>query len=209
MDPGNDGELLRRVAGGDRGALRAFVDLYQGRVRGLCSRLLSHPQDAEDVAQDVFFQVYKSAGAFRHDSSVSTWVYRIAVNRCRNFNRDNRERMLEGKALGVSGEPAAPASDDPASALSLIETRAALRRAIDDLPDKQRTMLILNKFDGRSYQEIAEILNVSLGSVESCLFRAKRNLQKRLAPAFPNLRLARKSGSDPVSKGMQNEDEER
>lgn len=207
MDPGNDGDLLRGIAGGDLGALRDFVDLYQGRVRGLCSRLLSHPQDAEDVAQDVFFQVYRSAGAFRHDSSVSTWVYRIAVNRCRNFNRDNRKRKLDGRTLGIAGGPAAPSSDDPASAISLNETRAVIRNAVDTLPEKQRTMLILNKFEGRSYQEIAGILGVSLGSVESCLFRAKKNLQKSLTAAFPNLRLGRKSGSDPVSKGMPNENE--
>src|SRR4030042_620796 len=87
----DDGELLRRIAAKDRGAFKTLVDRYQKRVLGLCPRLLSHPQNAEDVAQDVFFQVYKSSGTFRYDCRVSTWIYRIAVNRCRNFDRDNRQ----------------------------------------------------------------------------------------------------------------------
>ena len=195
----DDGELLRRVAGKDLAAFRTFVDLYQNRVLGLCSRLLNHPQNAEDAAQDVFFQVYRSAPSFRHDCRVSSWIYRIALNRCRNFNRDNK-RHLPDAALqrrfnnGDLGREAAAAQDgdDPASDLSLSETRAIIRKAVAALPDRQRTMLVLSKFEGRSYQEIAEIMDVSLPSVESGLHRAKRNLQKNLASELPNLCRGRK-----------------
>ena len=100
----DDGELLRRIAAKDLGAFKILVDRFQNKVLGLCSRLLSHPQNAEDVAQDVFFQVYKSAGTFRHDCRVSTWIYRIAVNRCRNFNRDNR-KFAPGGGLLQPGQP--------------------------------------------------------------------------------------------------------
>jgi RNA polymerase sigma-70 factor (ECF subfamily) len=190
----DDGELLRRIAAKDLGAFEILVDHFQSRVLGLCSRLLSHPQNVEDVAQDVFFQVYKSSGTFRHDCRISTWIYRIAVNRCRNFNRDNRKfgrwgelpRGLEnedGSGLGF----VAPDGDDPASAWSVNETRELIRKAVASLPEKQKTMLILHKFEGRSYQEIAEIMAVSLPTVESCLHRAKRNLQKKLAPLFPEV----------------------
>ena len=195
----DDGELLRRIAAKDLGAFKILVDRFQNRVLGLCSRLLRHPQNAEDIAQDVFFQVYQSSGTFRHDCRVSTWIYRIAVNRCRNFNRDNRKfgrwgelrRGLENEDWSGPGF-VAPDGDDPASAWTLNETRELIRRAVASLPDKQKAMLILHKFEDRSYQEIAEIMDVSLSAVESCLHRAKLSLQKKLAPQFPEVCRGRK-----------------
>jgi len=86
----------------------------------------------------------------------------------------------------------APEGDDPASAWAMNDTREIIRKSISALPEKQRTMLVLNKFEGHSYQEIAEIMDVSVASVESCLHRAKLNLQKRLAPQFPDLCRGRK-----------------
>ncbi|MCX6559265.1 MAG: sigma-70 family RNA polymerase sigma factor [Candidatus Aminicenantes bacterium] len=190
--------LLRRTAAKDLEAFKILVNRFQSQVLGLCSRLLSHPQNAEDVAQDVFFQLFKSAGTFRGDCRVSTWLYRIAVNRCRNFNRDNKKTgplgaFSRGLKDGDVNGPGflAPVADDPASAWSAGEARGLIRKAIASLPEKQKTMLILHKFDGRSYQEIADIMGVSLASVESCLHRAKRNLQKKLAPMFPELRPGR------------------
>jgi len=182
----DESELLRRIAAEDLGAFKTLVDRYQAKVLGLCSRMLSHSQNAEDVAQDVFFQVYRSSGTFRHDCLVSTWIYRIAVNRCRNFDRDNRKFAQWEPALIASD------GDNPASAWTLNETRALIRKTVASLPEKQKEMLILNKFEGHSYQEIAEIMGVSVASVESCLHRAKLNLQKRLAPQFPDLCRGRK-----------------
>lgn len=172
-------ELLRRITEKDLGAFTMLVDRYQNKVLGLCSHLLDSPQNGEDVAQEVFLQVYKSSGKFRHDCLVSTWIYRIAINRCRNFKRDNRKFSRWGEqALGAS------AAEDPESAWKENETRELIRKAIASLPEKQKAMLILHKFEGHSYKEIAEILDVSLPSVESCLHRAKINLQKKLAPQF-------------------------
>src|SRR4030042_863933 len=131
----DDGELLRRIAAEDLGAFKTLVDRYQNKVVGFCSRLLSHPQNAEDVAPD---------------------------------------------------------GDDPASAWTVNETREIIRKAVASLPEKQKAMLILSKFEGHSYQEIAEIMYVSVASVESCLHRAKLNLQKELAPLFPDVCRGRK-----------------
>jgi len=187
-------ELLRRIAAKDLGAFKILVDHLQSKVLGLCSRLLSHPQNAEDVAQDVFFQVYRSSGTFRYDCQVSTWIYRIAVNRCRNFNRDNRKFGQAGELRqGFENEAwsgpgfVAPDRDDPASAWTANEMRELIRKAVASLPEKQKAMLILNKFEGHSYLEIAEIMGVSVASVESSLHRAKLNLQKKLAPQFPDV----------------------
>lgn len=195
----DEDELLRRVAAEDLIAFKTLVDRYQHKILGLCSRLLSHPQNAEDVAQDVFFQVYRSSATFRHDCLVSTWIYRIVINRCRNFNRDNRKFGQVGELRqGLENEPwrlpgsEGPDKDDPASAWTLYETRALIRKTVASLPEKQKEMLILNKFEGHSYQEVAGIMDVSVASVESCLHRAKLNLQKRLAPQFPELCRGRK-----------------
>jgi RNA polymerase sigma-70 factor (ECF subfamily) len=195
----DDGELLRRIAAKDLSAFKILVDRFQGSVLRLCSRLLRHPQNAEDVAQDVFFQVYKSSGTFRHDCRVSTWIYRISVNRCRNFDRDNRKFGQWGELRrGIENEDrsgpglVAPNGDDPASARTVNERRELIRKAVLSLPEKQKAMLILNKFEGHSYQEIAEIMDVSVASVESCLHRAKLNLQKKLAPQFPDVCRGRK-----------------
>lgn len=121
------------------------------------------------------------------------------INRCRNFNRDNRKfgqvgelrQGLQSEAWSRPGS-AAPNVGDPASAWKVNETRELIRNTVASLPEKQKTMLILNKFEGRSYQEIAEIMDVSVASVESCLHRAKLNLQKKLAPQFPDLCQGRK-----------------
>jgi RNA polymerase sigma-70 factor (ECF subfamily) len=183
--------LLRRIAEKDHRAFKILVDRFQNKVLNLCFRLLDNPQNAEDVAQEVFFQVYKSSGKFRHDCLVSTWIYRIIVNRCRNFNRDNRKFRwwggLRREFQAVRRDDpvlTAPKADDPESAWNEHQTKELIWKAIASLPEKQKTMLILHKFEGHSYKEIAEVLDVSLPSVESCLHRAKINLQKKLAPYF-------------------------
>ncbi|HCS49933.1 MAG TPA: histidine kinase [Candidatus Aminicenantes bacterium] len=186
-----DRELLRRIAEKDHRAFKILVDRFQNKVLNLCFRLLDNPQNAEDVAQEVFFQVYKSSGKFRHDCLVSTWIYRIILNRCRNFNRDNRKFRwwggLRREFQDVRRDDpvlTAAKADDPESAWNEHQTKELIWKAIASLPEKQKTMLILHKFEGHSYKEIAEVLDVSLPSVESCLHRAKINLQKKLAPYF-------------------------
>lgn len=185
----DDNELMRRIAEKDHSALKILVDRFRAKVLSLCASLLDNHQNAEDVAQEVFFQVYRSARKFRYDCLVSTWVYRIALNRCRNFNRDNKKfhwrsginRVLidehqSNQALWVSR------TDDPESAWIEDETKKLIQQAIASLPEKQKILLVLHRYEGYSYKEIAEILEVSLSSVESGLHRAKTNLQKKLAP---------------------------
>lgn len=182
-----DEELVRKIIDGDHLAFKRLVDRYQHLVINTCYNLIGNRQDAEDVAQEVFFQVYKSAEKFRREAKLSTWLYRIAVNRSLNFIRDNKRfrwlesltSILEGENQRVSDVPTSD-SDRPDIALEKKERDALVQRAIDSLPAKQRAAFVLHKYEGLSYQEIAEILERSLSSVESLIHRAKSNLQTKL-----------------------------
>jgi RNA polymerase sigma-70 factor (ECF subfamily) len=196
----DDKELIQKVAEKDHLAFKMLIDRYQTLVLNTCFNFLGNRQNAEDVAQEVFLQVYKSARKFRHQCLVSTWVYRITVNRCLNFIRDNRRfRWLDSLSRALENENQrgqqalwSSSAYDPEFALRENETRALIQKAVTSLPGKQKTMFILNKYEGLSYQEIAKILDVSLSSVEAGLHRAKSNLQKSLALHFKKIEEGRK-----------------
>jgi RNA polymerase sigma-70 factor (ECF subfamily) len=183
----NDEELIQKIADQDHNAFKELVDRYQTLVINTCYNLVGNREDAEDVAQVVFFQVYKSASKFRREARLSTWLYRIAVNRSLNFMRDNKwsgrlkslSSLLEDGSQQVTDVPA-PNSDRPDVALEKKEQNVIMQKAIDSLPKKQRTVFVLHKYEGLPYQEIAKILRRSVSSVESLIHRAKLNLQKRL-----------------------------
>ena len=182
-----DRELIQKIAAKDHSAFKALVDRHQVLVINTCYNLLGNRQDAEDVAQEVFFQVYKSAKNFRLEAKLSTWLYRIAVNRSLNFVRDNKRSrwlksltsLLEDDREQVTELPASD-SDRPDVALEKKERNAKIQKAIDSLSERQRTAFVLHKYEGLSYGEIAEIMQRSLSSVESLIHRAKSNLQKKL-----------------------------
>jgi RNA polymerase sigma-70 factor (ECF subfamily) len=183
----SDKELIQKTAAKDHGAFKTLVDRYQALVVNTCYGLLGNREDAEDVTQEVFFQVYKSAGKFRQESKVSTWLYRISVNRSLNFIRDNKRSrwlksltsLLEDDRKQVRDIPTSD-SDRPDVALEEKERNWAIQKAIDSLPAKQKAAFVLHKYEGLSYQEIAEIMHRSLSSVESLIHRAKSNLQREL-----------------------------
>ena len=185
--PMNDKELIQKIAAKDHSAFKALVDRYQALVINTCYNLLGNRQDAEDVAQEAFFQVYKSANKFRQEAKISTWLYRIAVNRSLNFIRDNKRSrwlksltsLLEDERQRVS-DVSTSNSDRPDVALEKKERDEMIGKAIDSLPGKQRAAFVLHKYEGLSYEEIAKILQRSLSSVESLIHRAKLNLQGKL-----------------------------
>jgi len=183
----NDEKLIQKIIEKDHQAFKLLVDQYQHLVLNTCYNLIGNRPDAEDVAQEVFFQVYKSAREFRGEAKLSTWLYRIAVNRSLNFIRDKKRfgwlkslsSLLEGEQQKVADVPASN-SDRPDIALEEKERSVIVQKAIDSLPEKQRAVFVLHKYEGLSYQEIAEISEHSLSSVESLIHRAKLNLQKKL-----------------------------
>ena len=195
MDPG--WEALARVAAGDLGAFTALVETHQERLIRLCERMLGDAEEARDAAQEVFLKAFRKAGEVHPMGQVYTWLYRIAVNHC--LNKLRRRRLV--RFLRFESGPEEPAFDppdaspDPASALESRRRWQATRNAIAKLPDNQRAVLILVRFEGLSYRQAAEVLGITEGAVESRLFRAMRRIetvqgredaQGKGAPRVPN-----------------------
>jgi RNA polymerase sigma-70 factor (ECF subfamily) len=181
----DDRELLRKSSEGDHEAFRRLVEKHRETVFHVCLGFTHEPSEAEDLAQDVFLQIYKNAGRFRGGSKVSTWVYRIAVNRSLNHLRKKRThswlQVLGWESGGEDPFERFPAETNaPDDLLERKERRRILRDALHRLPENQRIAFTLHNVEGISYEEIASIMDCSLSAVESRLHRAKLNLKKYL-----------------------------
>jgi RNA polymerase sigma-70 factor (ECF subfamily) len=189
----SDAELIQRLVAKDNGAFKDLVETYQSMVYKACFNLLRQPEDAEDIAQDVFIEVYESIDQFRHLSKLSTWLYRIAINKSLNHLRKTKRKSLvssieqffssdKNTALDIEDKTA---NDSPHS-IDYKERSKVLQSAIGSLPENQRIAFTLNKFDELSYQEITEVMGLSMASVESLIHRAKLSLQKKLIYYYKN-----------------------
>jgi RNA polymerase sigma-70 factor, ECF subfamily len=178
VDPG--WAALARVAAGDVEAFAVLVEGHQERLLRLCERLLGDPEEARDAAQEVFLKAYRKAGDVRPGGQVYTWLYRIAVNHCLNkLRRRKLVRFLRWEDPGDRDLPEFDPPDrapDPAAALATRRRWQATRRAIGRLPENQRTVVVLVRFEGLSYQQTAAVLGITEGAVESRLVRAMRRL---------------------------------
>ena len=182
-DPG--WRLLEQVAAGDSGAFDALMLQHQDRVLAVCQRMLGNRAEAEDATQEVFVKAYHKAGSLEPRGQVYTWLYRVAVNHC--LNQLRRRRIVRFLPLVVGRdndeeprreiEPREP-SADPEQVAAARQRWRRTERLIAALPDNQKAVLILARFEGLSYREISEALEISEGAVESRLFRAMRNLRK-------------------------------
>jgi len=186
--PVPDAELVRRCKEGDRAAFAEVVRRYQDRVYTLCLRWMGDPHTAEEVMQDVFIALYRSLGGFRGDSQLSTWVYRVVVNHCKNRRLYRRRRQMDqheplegdGREDGPDRQIAdeGPGTDAP---LHANQAEALLRVALEHLDEEQRQILILREVQDLSYEEIADILDLPKGTVKSRLHRARLELAAILA----------------------------
>lgn len=169
--------LIDAVAVGDENAFEQLVKHYQRQVLSTIYRYIGDASAAEDVAQEVFIKVWRNARGFKHKSSFSTWLYRIVVNHCLNYQAKRKRRQT------VPLDEQIPDEGPGVSERFEKERRAKIvRDAVADLPERQRIALILSRFEDKSYQEIAKVMKTSLSSVESLIFRAKENLKKTLFP---------------------------
>lgn len=182
-----EAEIIKKLKEGSEKAFRDLVSTYQKMVVNICYGIVHNIEDAEDVAQDVFVEVFRSVSGFRGDSKLSTWIYRIAVNRSINYLRDHKRRSnLKSLDETVDSSKSAiselfyESGSDPQKEMENIQRSKILYAAIGTLSKNQRIAFTLNKYEGLSYKEISEIMELSISSVESLMHRAKKNLQKRL-----------------------------
>ncbi len=189
----NDLELVERLKKGDEAAFKMIVDTWQDMVYNTSLGIVQSTEDAEDVAQEVFVQVYESIGQFKGDSKFSTWLYRIAVTKSLDHLRKKKRKKrfaFVQSLFGMNEEEVRhePDFNHPGVSLENKEKAAVLFRAIDKLPDNQKAAFTLHKLEGLSYQEVAEIMETTVSSVESLMHRAKTNLKKNLTDYYLNLK---------------------
>lgn len=181
----NELELIQELKNGNEQAFKYLVENYQDRVYNTIIGIVHNEQDAEDVAQEVFIQVYKSIYSFKGESRLSTWIYRIATTRSLDLLRSRKSKKrfafvqsLFSKNDELSIDP--PDFNHPGIALEKKEDAKMLAKAISRLPENQRIAFTLNKLEDLSYQEVSDIMKTTVSAVESLLHRAKQNLRKEL-----------------------------
>jgi len=188
MTERTDVELMLACKAGDEAAFGILVDRHRNAVVNLTYRYLSDRTDAEDLAQEVFLKVYRARKRYEPRAKFTTWLYRIAVNACLNEVRDRKKRPTQSAATIAGGDGEfGPALADgeaasPADAAERSELRERVRSAVDELPERQRLALLLNKFHGLSYEEMAAALELSIPAVKSLLVRARENVRVRIEP---------------------------
>lgn len=181
-----DHELIDKIACGSDSAFQELFNRYKKLIVNVCYRLIGNRDEAEDVTQDVFLRVFRSAKQFTHRSKVSTWIYRIAINLSLNHLR--RKKYRQWLSLDDGSTSNTPeffdlvSSDCPKSELHAKEQKKIIMTAINKLPADQRIAIMLQRYDGLSCQEIAAIMECSVGAVQARLHRAKKNLYQKLLP---------------------------
>ena len=187
--PAQDAALIRAFHEGDKAAFDKLVLNHKDRLFNLCYRLLGDYEEANDSAQETFIKVYRGLKTFRFESAFSTWLYRIAVNTCKNklksstFRRKSKMVPLDNPVIANRSQPSREIQDEslsPAIALEKKERMRAIQKAIDALPPEQKQVVTLRDIEGFSYEEVAEITGFNLGTVKSRIARARQDLRKKL-----------------------------
>ncbi|MFY9243288.1 MAG: RNA polymerase sigma factor [Polaribacter sp.] len=189
----NEELFIANLIAGKQSAFSQLLDDYQQKVFSTCISFVPNKEDAEDIAQEVFLEVFKSISNFKGDSKLSTWIYRIATNKCLEFirKRNTKKRFafmqtIMGNEIPFDKTNYFTEFNHPGIILENKEKSATIFKAINTLPESQKVIFTLAKIDGKSYQEIVEITGKSLSSVESVLFRAKKTLQEKLEYYYKN-----------------------
>ena len=185
----NELELIQRLRNGDEAAFKFLVENYQDRVFNTAIGIVQNAEDAEDVAQEVFIQVFRSIHAFKAESKLSTWIYRITTTRALDHLRNRKSKKRFGLLQRLFGEGnetlyEVPDFNHPGVTLDRKENAALLFKAIKQLPENQKIAFTLHKLEDLSYQEISEVMKTSVAAVESMMHRAKQNLKKALAESL-------------------------
>ena len=179
------------IKNGDPKAFRVFVNETHDNIYGLAYRFLQNKDDAEDITQEVFLEVYKSINKFKEESDVKTWMYRITVNKSLNLiKKEKKHRKIinidpsDNEEQTHSIQLKADRAQEAGFQLENNELKTILTDALNRLPERQKSAFILHNYEAQSYQSIANILQISLSSVESLIFRARTNLKKDLVTFY-------------------------
>ena len=183
-----DKKLIEQSSMGDREAFRGLVDRYQGRLLRLVSQIVRSREDAEDIVQESFVKAYLSLNSFRGQSSFYTWMYRIAFNMAIDFKRKVARRGGEAAPLEDIEKKGAlvdlPVTQSPSDAVYRKEQAHSIQKALEELTEEHRAVIVLREIDGLSYDDIARVTGVTVGTVMSRLHYARKRLQKTLQPEF-------------------------
>jgi len=185
--PDPDAELMLRFQQGDESAYATLVGRFTEPILNLAWKFLGSRTEAEDLAQEVFLRVFRARKSYTVQAKFSTWLYRVTANACLNrikSKTNERVRSLhstgeDGRELGRSVQD--PEAEEPGLGLEREELHREVRRAVEELPANQRLALIMNKYDGLAYEQIAESMGLTVMAVKSLLMRARVKLKETLA----------------------------
>jgi RNA polymerase sigma-70 factor (ECF subfamily) len=186
----DDFRLVQEVLDGNQLSFQLLVERYQERIFGLIRHYTRSAAEIEDIAQDTFLKAFRKLASFQRQSSFSTWLHRIAVNTALDFLKRagrNPVQAVEDPELVRDPEPGpgSPGLCAPDSQMEREEIAEITHRVLDELPEIFRTVLVLREFQGAAYQEMADILGISIGTVESRLFRARARFKETLMRMYP------------------------
>jgi RNA polymerase sigma-70 factor (ECF subfamily) len=192
----DDADLVRATLEGDLSGFEVLVERHQARLFGLVGYYTRNRAEVEDIVQEAFLKAYSKLDTFQLQASFSTWLHRIAVNTALDLlkrrGRSPVAAVEDPELVAPEGHGSIPA---PSSGLEREEIAEITRRTLEELPEIFRTVLVLREFEERSYIEIAEILDISIGTVESRLFRARARFKDALQRLFPEYGDLRESAS--------------
>ncbi len=171
----DDFSLIKRFNEGEKEVFRILINRHKEKVRNIVFITLSEIDAIDDISQEVFITVFKNLKNFRYESQFTTWLYRITINKCKDYLRKKRVRRIFSSVDEDYDYRSAEIDENN-------DVRMIVRNAIDKLPDKLRIPMILRDIEGLSYQEISESLDLDLGTVKSRIFRARESLRKNLEP---------------------------
>lgn len=178
----NERELIARLQKRDEAAFEELIRQYEKKVYTLCFRMCGNSEDAEEAAQDAFLALWRGIDRFRQESSLSTWIYRLATNACIDTLRRRKKQSgsvsLDDEELFVDAVDTSP---QPQETVEHCETQKLLQEGLSALPEEYRKVLILREIEGLSYTEIAESASIELGTVKSRISRGRSLLRNFLS----------------------------
>lgn len=190
VDAANDRALIERAKTGNSGAFRQLVERHQRRAFAIAVGLVRDEQDAKEIVQEAFLRVHRGLDRFNGSSTFFTWLYRIVTNLAIDFMRKparREEELDEGRAMAEDARPILCANLDGADPLDVVrrgEIAECIQHALDELPPYHRGVIVMREVEGLSYEEMAQVMGVSKGTIMSRLFHARQKLQKALAECY-------------------------